>query len=240
MEPALYEPKKILVGSGKGGTGKTFVSLVLAVRLAMSRTPTVLVDGDTTQDKMSATSVLDAAEQRDLSDGRPGIETLSWISLQESGASLSELATRLGEFRDESVVIDIKPDLFDPDLHKLVGAVDLVLVPGHIDEFETIHRMATLSRDLAPEVPVAAVITKTDRQTLTSKVGLENQAWLSSNGVEIAADLRQNARAARAIMSFGFRPDQLDSSDNRHTLALDSRELMAYVDKALWPTKGAS
>lgn len=223
----------------------------------------VLIDVDP-QDSLSATWWLDLAEitageapcllyakstpdelLRGLAGGvgdMPRVAVLSSKGGSGKTALAVSLVTRQAQLNTEPgplsrplLVVDTSPRLEDDALRQIAAVVDLVLVPGAIDEFgATLQTVRTLRQRV--ETPVQAVITRTSSQVLASQDARDILAQLDREGIYVAGSLHQNRGLAQCL-TYGLRPTQITPAERRERWRNDIDELLTSISVVLDPAQ---
>lgn len=136
------------------------------------------------------------------------------VSLATRQAQLNGLAGPVAKaFGRPLLIVDTSPRLEDDALRQIAAVVDLVLVPGAIDEFGAILQTVRTLRERVT-TPVKAVITRTTRQVLASVDGQEILGRLADLGVPVVGALHQNRGLAQCL-TYGWRPPNMLPAERR-------------------------
>jgi len=216
MTAARTRPPRIAAVCSKGGVGKTTISLSLAGEYSTYE-PVLLFDADP-QDEGSAANILDRSAD--------AFSDLSWTS--GSPAALIDQLPGL----TVPIIIDTPPAITSTTVQALLQAVDLVLIPGSLDETRVITQTARTIDAVAPGVVYAAVLTRSTVQSLTSAEGTAELEALArpvtegGGGVPIAGFIRHTREISRGLKQ-GLLPHEIPRQ--RDAVATDIQGLFRVV-----------
>jgi flagellar biosynthesis protein FlhG len=179
--PAAPGPEVIVVGSGKGGVGKSVLSVLFATQLAREGRRVLLVDGCQNQGNLHILlGVRPAGRLEDLLTGQTGVEQLPvsvapdlWLLPSDSGAEslygLSrvdqarlhhQLSSLYGEF--EAIVVDGGPGIDNVVRVASMNATRLVVVtvpePTALSDAYALIKIVTLQ---LPSLPISVLVNRT-------------------------------------------------------------------------------
>ncbi|HSH29126.1 MAG TPA: division plane positioning ATPase MipZ [Thiohalobacter sp.] len=170
---------KILIGSEKGGAGKTTIAINVATALALSGRDVLLVDTD---EQMSARKW---SERRE----RLAPERVQIPCVERRGNVISAIQDL--EKRYVDLVVDAG-GRNSKELRSALAAVDLVMIPLRpsqldLDTVETMYEMLDAARVFNPELEARFLFTQVPTHRLVTEGSDAREALSDVTGIELAS-----------------------------------------------------
>ena len=207
----------VLVGSQKGGCGKSTIAVNICAELARLGKDVVLVDAD--RQCTSANWAMD----------RQQLKNVPKVHCVQKYDNIRETLLDLGK-RYEYVIVDAA-GRDSRELRTGMTAADLMLVPFRpsqpdLDTLPTLNEIIIQAKDLNPRLVVKAVITMASSNPVVSESN-EAKAYLSEfPQLELTRQIIRDRKAYRDSMSSGLGVIEMDNGKAKAEIQLLVKELI--------------